>query len=169
MGRSFGLPRPKPGSTRIGAGQTRTSGLPGGRHESAEPFGQSRALRLIGPRGGVSEPGEEDRCNTRDPAKPHRDHQSSPRRGHRDGPPEHGARQLQDGDRGKDDRHDQGVTLRVHDLLALNSSVPGVRNWWLPVCHSVGAIAPQRLSLPPSLPRAGTSAARSLPRQVPIP
>ncbi len=29
-------------------------------------------LRLIGPRGGVSEPGEEDRCNTRDPAKPHR-------------------------------------------------------------------------------------------------
>jgi len=114
-----------PAATRIGL-KTRTSGHPGGRHESAEPFGQ---LRLIGPRGGVSEPGEEDRCNTRDPAKPHRDHQSSPRRGHGDGPPEHGARQLQDGDRGKDDRHDQGVTLRVHDLLALNSSVPGVRNW----------------------------------------
>ena len=37
--------------------------------------------------------------------------------GQGDGPAEHGARQLQDGDRSKDDRHAQGVTLRVHDRL----------------------------------------------------
>src|ERR1700754_3021826 len=76
-----------------------------------EPLIPARIPRLIGPRGGVSEPGEEDRCSACDPAKPHWDHQSSPRRGHGDGPAENGARQLQDGDRSKDDRHDQGVTL----------------------------------------------------------
>ena len=84
-------------------------------HDLTEPFGQSRALCLIGPRGGVSEPGEEN--STRDPAK---HHQSSPRRGHNDGPAEHGARQLHDGDRGNDQS--------VHDRLSLNSRVPGVRN-----------------------------------------
>jgi hypothetical protein len=58
----------------------RTSGLPAGGRTPAEPFGQPRALCLIGPRGGVSEPGEEDRRSTRDPAKPHRDHQSCEQR-----------------------------------------------------------------------------------------
>ena len=138
-------------------------------HDLTEPFGQSPALCLIGPRGGVSEPGEEDRCNTRDPAKPHRDHQVPhgmvPAMGH----PSAVRANCKTAIAAKTNRHNQGVTLRVHDLLALNSRVPGVPNSWLPF---VIQSAPSRCSGYPC--RQACQAPEQAPpgpwpRQVPVP